>query len=136
MKLNIVLILAIAAALLVACDEGDSVKLVSMSALLSFPEEFDGDKVVVVGYLGRGADLYLTEEHSRIDDRSSALLLNLEGESRAEIIKSSCKGKFVEVVGNFGLVRISGLTPRLGITEVTTILDEITRTPCSNRYEQ
>ncbi|WP_444916787.1 hypothetical protein [Microbulbifer sp. JMSA003] len=132
MKLSIILMFMAFSTLLGACTEGNLVIPVSMSALLSSPEKFDGDQVSVVGYLGRGADLYLTEEHSRVDDRSSALILNLESSERTEIINSSCAGKYVEVVGTFGLVHISGLTPRLGITQVNSIKDKVTRTPCNS----
>ncbi|MCW8128530.1 hypothetical protein [Microbulbifer halophilus] len=110
-----------------SCGKEEPELLVPMSALLGDPEKFAGKRVVVVGFLGRGSDLYLTEEHAKIDDTSSSLLLSLSENERMKTNKSPCKNKYVEVVGIFGLVRIQGLTPRIGINKVASIKDKITR---------
>ncbi|MCW8126820.1 hypothetical protein [Microbulbifer halophilus] len=113
-----------------SCGKEESALLVPMSALLGDPEKFGGKRVAVVGFLGRGSDLYLTEEHAKVDDTSSSLLLNLSEKERMKTNKSSCKNKYVEIVGVFGLVRIKGLTPRIGINKVASIKDKITHSDC------
>lgn len=116
--------------LFIACSERDHIHSLSMSALLSSPEQYAGKKVLFVGYLGRGNDVYLTEEHSNINDRSSALFLNLTDEERVTVGNSLCRNKHVEVIGRFDLIKIKGLTPRIGMKKLLSIKEQKTKADC------
>ena len=116
--------------LLSACSQDNSTHLVSMVALLANPEKFDGKRILVTGYLGRGNDIYLTKEYSEINDRNSALLLNLDESNINNLSASQCRDKYVEVTGVFGLVNIKGLAPRLGINKVSAIKNQATNVDC------
>lgn len=106
-------------------------QLVPLVALLGFPEKFDGNDVIFTGFLGRGSDVYLTKEHSDINDRSSSLFLSLDEKEREVLLKSGCTQRYVEVIGSFGLVKVSGLAPRLGITDVKSVTDKFTNVDCN-----
>lgn len=104
--------------------------LVSMTALLGNPEEFDGKKVVVVGYLKSGGDVYLTEEHARIDDLTSSLFLNINNDTRVRLTNSFCKNKHVEVTGTFGLAKIKWMETRVGLNDVESIKEKLSGKNC------
>ena len=131
MSLVIRTLILFASLLFAGCSEDNSTKLLSMAALLASPEKFDGGRVSVVGYLGRGADLYLTKDHAKIDDRSSSLILDLDTKERNLLVNSSCHEKYVEVVGIFGLISVQSIAPRLGLGSIESILVKKDRTPCS-----
>jgi|GEM_PF-1683885 len=125
-----ILVIILVSLQLFACEKNKLVYSVPMTMLLSNPEKFDGEKVSVVGYLGRGGDVYLTEEQSQANDRTSALLLNIEDEQRIRLRSSRCRDQYVEVVGVFGLVSIKGLAARIGIDKVISIKHQETKIEC------
>ena len=108
-------------------------RLVLLVALLSTPEKFDGNDVIFTGFLGRGSDVYLTKEHSDINDRASSLFLSLSDREREALSISACIQKHVEVVGSFGLVKVPGLAPRLGITDVKSLREKVTNVVCKSK---
>lgn len=116
--------------MLTGCNDGRVTHVVPMVALLANPGEYDGQVVSVVGFLGRGGDLYLSEERSRINDRDSALLINFTKNDREIIEKSQCTKSHVEIIGNFGLVDIKGLAPRVGITSVRSVRHQLNKREC------
>ncbi len=114
---------------LASCDNRKGHNIIPMSALLSDPDRIIGKQVVVVGFLGRGQDLYLTKDHSEINDRSSSLFLNLPDRDRRFLIEN-CQNEYVEVVGTYDFVEIKGAVNRLGIVDIELIQNQLTGKNC------
>ena len=114
--------------LLSACDveeKNESAPIaVSMIQLLSNPENFDGNKVNVGGYLsnGMGLNLFFVEEHAVYDDFISSINVMDDTES-ASLTKSSCLSRYVRITARFKLPfehPSSGIVHR-GLTDVEEV---------------
>ena len=98
-------------------DEAQSDEVIPMplAGLLLNPEVPSGLRVSVVGYFG-GSNLFLTEDHAKILDYSSAIKV-VDKTHDASIYQSQCRSNYVDVIGELSR-RKSG---KLQIQKITQI---------------
>ena len=105
-------------ALLSSCSASDRTNILSLVEAISDPEDYVGERVIVVGYLSRSA-LYLTEEHANVKDQASSLILNYENallfDGDGVIYSSVCENRFAVITGTLDLVYLSENLKVLGI---------------------
>jgi hypothetical protein len=74
---------------------------VSIIHLISAPQEVEGVKVRVAGYLTRTLNLYLylSEEYAKLGDINSAVGVDSEGLD--QLVENGCLDRYVWVIGDF-----------------------------------
>lgn len=78
-------------------ERGAPIIPVPLAGLLMNPNIPPGTPVSVVGYFG-GNFLYLTEDHAKVRDYSSAILI-VDKSADALIYQSPCRANYVKVTG-------------------------------------
>lgn len=108
------------------CIADTSAKPVSLIELLTFPDRYVGDVIVVKGYLDvhAGLQLFLTKEHAEMRDYVSSIIIS--DTDNGDIVKSKCIGSYAEVKGTVDLQM--GIV--LILSNVTKIINPSTAVTC------
>lgn len=123
--------------LLTGCwgDADKNIRVVPLAGILSDYESYMGEKVVTVGYLGRGEDIFLTSEHAEIDDTSSSVAIYLDQGEKLTLRNSICKNQFIEIHGEFGVVKYPNISQRIGFEKVFEIKLQDSKRSCFNNND-
>ena len=106
--------------------EDEPVMIPSMVALLSHPQDYEGDLIELKGYFGAGRTsvapaLFLSRDHAEIDDLSSAFFLTSES---CGFIETHCSGHYVYLEARF--IRRSG-PENAGSDPSSFTIDDVTK---------
>jgi hypothetical protein len=74
----------------------------SLVDLIVRPQELENRRIMVSGFLSRDANLYLylTEDHAKLEDIASAVLVDSDG--LVGLAANHCLERYVSAVGSFG----------------------------------
>lgn len=109
---------------------------VSMPQLLVEPREYEGDRVIVHGFL-RDQDgllrLFTGRDNALIRDNASSLVLGVILNDRSLILSRGCNDAYVEVIGTFGVVeelQLYGVSALESLTRIDPSQTPGSRTTC------
>ena len=137
MKIIRLYLLAVLCFLVIACEDQEAIRVLPMVALLSNPAMHDDHSVWVVGYFKTNSPyIFLTKEHGEVNDRSSAVFLNLTRSEIDKLNSSLCGNDYVQVSGRYSLITKLDLDssvdtePVWALSEIAFITNQKTALDC------